>query len=281
MPELPEVEIMTRNARAWMLGQPVADVLFSDALLNEGAAGSRNRLLASRMIGLPVSQVQRRGKVMFVDTAVAGFAVHFRMTGKWVLNESVRRTRFTVMLDSFSADRCSLVDTRRLGTVEFHDASGREAAIHRLGLGPEPWPEPLAWTEWRQRLSGKMSIKQQLLDGARISGLGNICASELLWRSGIHPITPGRDVRPAQWKKLAAVCAPWIDEVIREESAPEIGYVNESGVHPDAFAVYARDGQPCRRCGTAIERMVQGGRGTWLCPRCQPAPLLRRSPKVP
>jgi formamidopyrimidine-DNA glycosylase len=264
MPELPEVEIMTRNARTWMQGARVVSVDTNDSALMPTDW--------SVLGGQIVNAVERVAKVMVLHLDEHVVTVHFRMTGKWVRLPHSRTPRISLSLstpDSTSRVNVGLIDTRRLGRVELIDADAWSTLPERLGHGPEPYPNALPWTVWRERLQTRAAIKVALLDGVRISGLGNICASEILWRAGISPDLPAQELSPAQLERLSAVATPWLHEVIAEESADEIGYVNETGTMPEAFAIYGREGEPCRTCGETIERVVQGGRSTFLCRRCQ------------
>lgn len=270
VPELPEVEIMTRNARRWMQGLRVADVHTTDAALAEQDWAA--------LVGQRVADVHRVAKVMLVELDDHVLTVHFRMTGKWVRLPHARPPRLTIELrgDEEAGVQVALIDTRRLGRMELLSRGEWSRLPVRLGHGPEPFPGPLPWKVWRERLDTRVSIKVALLDGHRISGLGNICASEILWRARIHPETPAASLTVPQWKRLAEVTTPWLHDVVAEESGDEIGYVNETGRMPDAFAVYGREGEPCRTCAEPIERLVQGGRSSFFCPVCQAGSQRRR-----
>lgn len=247
-----------------MMGLRVADVHTADAALVVHDW--------SDLVGQRVLDVHRIAKIMVVALEQHVVTVHFRMTGKWVRLPHERSPRLAIDLrgDDQTGVEVGLVDTRRLGRMELFSQEQWAQQSPRLGHGPEPYPAPLPWQTWRQQLDTRAAIKIALLDGNRISGLGNICASEILWRARIHPELPASELTAAQWKRLAEVTTPWLHDVVAEESGDEIGYVNETGRMPDAFAVYGRSGEPCRVCGAAIERLVQGGRSTFLCRNCQP-----------
>jgi formamidopyrimidine-DNA glycosylase len=116
----------------------------------------------------------------------------------------------------------------------------------------------------------RRSLKEALMDQRTLAGLGNIQVSESLHRAKLHPERLGTSVDDDEVRRLAAAIKESLDATLEDEDSPEpITYVEEGG--ENVFLVYDRAGQPCRTCRTPIERIVQGGRSTYFCPRCQPA----------
>ena len=272
MPELPEVEIMARAMDRWTRGRRLVSLQVQDPTVLSGGALS--------VAGATVRGTRRRAKYVLVDLGAYCLVMHFRMTGKVVAlasGESERAaTRLCLQLAGEGPQRVCFVDPRRLGATWIVPAGEVDGFFLRRNLGPEPWPERHDGAWWAQALAGlRGPIKPALLCQDRVSGLGNICASESLWRAHIDPRTPVPAMTGAQWERLAAVVPAFIDEVIETEGAlhdqaGELSYVNMGG--PNPFAVYGRRGQPCPRCGAGLERLVQSGRATFWCPGCQSQP---------
>jgi formamidopyrimidine-DNA glycosylase len=256
MPELPEVESAVRRLRKAALGKTIARVDLLHPALKRRITPARLRSLR----GARVAAVERRGKhqlFTFDDGRV--LHAHFRMTGDWLVDrasdELPRFARAAISFDDGS--RVILEDPRMLSTLELHAAN----APPELGLGPEPGDRSLTAASLHAILSKKRGpIKPVLLDQRVIAGLGNIYAAESLWHSRIPPTAPASSLTP---KQVAALLVA-IRKVIK--AATGARYTDSS---VSRLAVYDREGKPCRRCKTPIERIVQAGRSTYYCPHCQ------------
>jgi formamidopyrimidine-DNA glycosylase len=188
--------------------------------------------------------------------------VHFRLDGDWELGRAAtllpRHTRVTFDLEA--GRRACLTDPRALCTVTWH-APG---APPELTLGPEPEEPSLTATALRERLGRKRGpIKPSLLDQRLLAGVGNIYAGEACWHARIHP--------GARADALSLTRVARLLDGLRVALAD--GHTNAGRYHRGErlipFQVYDREGAPCGRCGAAVRRIVQAGRGTWFCPRCQ------------
>ena len=129
-----------------------------------------------------------------------------------------------------------------------------------------------------------MSIKNFLLDQRRIAGIGNIYASEILHRAGVDPRRPAGRVRADQWEAIAVEIPAVLSEAIERMGTTFSAYRtlwNEPGSYGERLLVYDRAGEPCRRCGVAIRRIVQGQRSTFYCPACQAPAGGRTPPRAP
>ena len=172
--------------------------------------------------------------------------------------------------------RLVIVDPRRFGTGEL--LLGEEAMEHffaaRLGL--EPLDERFTAEHLRALARGRAApVKAFLLDQRRIAGVGNIYADEALFRAGIHPLRPAGRLSPAQYARLRESVIEALGEGIDARGATIDDFRHVDGVRgsfQDRFLVHRREGLPCPRCGTTIVKMVVGGRGTYVCERCQPRP---------
>jgi len=264
MPELPEVEVMARSVAAWTRTRSILRVDVLDAKLAERAPSAQGSSGA-------IVSVYRRAKYLVIETPTAALIVHFRMTGKIVRAWGDRSPRLVVNLDDGSA--LAFVDPRRLGEIFVVSIGEVESFFLSRRLGPEPFPDHRNGAWWRERLgSARAPIKAALMDQARVAGIGNIIASEALFRAQIHPATRPSALSDYAWDRLAGGVRAIIDASIEAELGEEITYVNERGQRtPEHFLVYGREHEACPRCGAGLARMRQSGRSTYLCPTCQPA----------
>lgn len=259
MPELPEVEFAVRRLRRVLRGQQIVQL--------RAHHPSQRRQLGVRIVraieGRAVAEVARRGKhqLIALDDG-ATLLVHFRMAGDWVLDRSATALppHARVTLDLASGRRAVLVDPRALCTLSYHPSDAPPA----LGLGPEAEDPALDAATLRARLAHKRGpLKPALLDQSLLAGIGNIYAAEACWHAQISPRVSAASLTLARASRLLAG--------IRAALAD--GHVNAGRYHrgerPIPFNVYDREGKPCPRCGAAVIRLVQAGRSTYCCPRCQ------------
>jgi len=159
-----------------------------------------------------------------------------------------------------------LRDPRRFGAVLW--APGEVGAHPLLAhLGIEPLSPALNAERLHALTRGhRTAIKHFLMDGRRIVGVGNIYASEALWRARISPLAPAAGLTAARRRRLADALRDTVRHALRVGRGRYARSAEEGGAHLDA---YGRAGEPCRRCGAAIVRVVQAGRSTFYCPRCQ------------
>jgi len=265
MPELPEVE----HARG-LLARRLARAT------RERVVAKRSRVLRGRspadfaraLEGLRIAAVERRGKWLRITTDgdVRLFA-HLGMTGKWVARDaSAPPERFEkvrlVTLRRRTRAAIVYVDPRMFGAVTLAE----DDVPAWRALGPDPLVDGVDLTRVAKV---RRSIKEALLDQTRIAGIGNIQATEALWRARIDPRAPAASLSRAQLGALKrSIEASLRFTIAQQGDGDAIAYVEEAGA-PNPFRVYGRAGEPCPRCETRLARIVQGGRGTALCPRCQ------------
>jgi formamidopyrimidine-DNA glycosylase len=256
MPELPEVESAVRRLRRAVAGKTIAKVALLHPALRRKLSPARVRSLR----GARVRDVERRGKhQLFLFEDGRALHAHFRMTGDWHMDRTDDELpRFARASIEFSdGSRVVLDDPRALSTLDLHAAN----APPDLGLGPEPGDPSLTPAAFHAVLSKKRGpIKPVLLDQRVIAGLGNIYAAESLWHARISPTAPASSLTAKQATALLAAIRRVIDR------ATGARYTDAS---VSRLAVYDRAGKPCRRCRTPIERIVQAGRSTYYCPKCQ------------
>ena len=268
MPELPEVESAARLLRSAIEGR----TLLSARVLHPSLRRRLPRGALGALTGARVRSVERRGKHQLIHLEDGRVLhVHFRMNGDWVIGAtSEPMPRFARAVFQFDSDiRVVLDDSRALSTVDVH-AAGVDLP---LDLGPEPFDPRLTPAALRDVLSRRrIPIKVALLDQRVIAGLGNIYASESLWRAKIDPRALASSLDLATTRRLLSA----IRAVIRRATGGR--YTQLAGARLD---VYDREGKPCRRCRTPIERIVQAGRSTYYCPRCQAAQGLVSANRAP
>ena len=255
MPELPEVEAAMSVLRRRARGRTIARIVVLHPSFRKRLSAARARSVAGALI----ERVERRGKHQLIHLDDGRILhAHFRMNGDWaygrIAGDLPRFARAIIELTD--GGQIIFVDSRALGTLELHPAGALE-----LGLGPDASDSGWTATHLGAALAARRGpIKPSLLDQKLIAGLGNIYAAESLWRAKIDPRVPCRSLSAAQVATLRRAIA----FVLKRATGAR--YTDDSTVRLD---VYDRKGMPCRRCGTSIERIVQGGRSTYFCPACQ------------
>jgi len=281
VPELPEVETVARLLRPRLVGRRLgaAEVGWRRTL-----GGLAPGAFAAAIEGARVRSVERRAKWILVELsrarAAAGFlCVHLRMTGRLEVADAGAPPgpweRLRIALDGGRVLR--FVDPRKFGRVRF--TRRPEEVLGALGpepLGPQFTP---AWLAAALRARRRL-LKPLLLDQTFLAGLGNIYVDESLHRAGLHPLARSERVSADGAERLqGAIRAVLAEAIEREGSSFDVFYrtpEGKPGSFQDRFRVYARTGEPCPACGTAIRYLVVGQRGTHLCPRCQPRPRRAR-----
>ncbi len=255
MPELAEVEIARRALATWLVGQGAVRLTLRDPrLLKSGELGPPS----------PVASVRRRAKILVLERPGHSWIVHLRMTGRFSRHDG---PGVRAVLSPQDGEPVYFADTRCLGELHGVHTRDQPAWFAARKLGPEPWPEqrPASW--WQDQLGGlRTPVKVALLRQDRVAGLGNIAASEILWRAQVSPTRPARELDPQAWSRIGRETIAHLDHLLAVEDV-EIAYVTQGGENP--FLVYGRAGEPCPRCGAGIARTVQSGRSTFACPACQ------------
>jgi formamidopyrimidine-DNA glycosylase len=270
MPELPEVETTRRGIAPWLEGRTIRALVVRERRLRWPIP----RQLETHLAGSVVRQVGRRGKYLLLETSRGTALVHLGMSGSLrVLDaapEPGRHDHFDIIMDSGRCIRFS--DPRKFGSLLW---AGGDPQQHPLlaGLGPEPL-EPGFSGEylWRRARGRRVAIKIFLMNAAMVVGVGNIYASEALFRAGINPRRAAGRVSRADMERLAASVREVLGEAVALGGTTLRDFHNGDG-EPGYFAqelrVYDRAGEPCRSCGTPIRQVTQGQRSTFFCPRCQ------------
>ena len=198
--------------------------------------------------------------------------IHLRMTGQLVFTPTPgeRPARFIWRLDP--GTELHFQDMRRFGRLWAFGPEDEERFF--AGMGPEPFSPEFDDAYLRGALAGRTApLKSFLLDQRRIAGVGNIYADEALFRARLHPLRATGSVGPREAQRLHAAILETLQAGIDHEGSSIESFIDpagERGSFQEMLNVYQRTGEPCRVCGTPIERLPLGGRGTHYCPRCQP-----------
>ncbi len=271
MPELPEVETVVRDLRPRLVGRRFAALRVSGKALRRAWSRRWN----AQIVGQCVRAVERRGKWILLDLDGPWLLVHLGMTGQFVVAAAEKprqnHTHLVFTLDDGKSE-LRFRDIRRFGSVGLYPSRADiEAYFTHQRLGPEPFDVDPAY--WRAALAKtERNLKAILLDQRIVAGVGNIYADESCFEAKLHPQTFGCQLDARQADKLRRTIASVLLRAIERRGSSIRDYVGGSGLmgqYQDEFRVYGRTGEPCRRCRTAIERIVLAGRSTHFCPRCQ------------
>jgi formamidopyrimidine-DNA glycosylase len=270
MPELPEVETTVRGLARFLEGERITAVRVNRPDMRRPFPPD----LVQVLTGARVKALSRRAKYGLIHTDRDRVLVfHLGMSGRWRIDPEGEEKHDHLVIETAS-NRFALNDPRRFGSVDLVDADKLGDWSAFAVLGPEPLGEALTAAHLRTATGGrKQPIKLLLLDQRVVAGLGNIYVCEALWRARINPRKAGGKVTKPQIERLVPAIKAVLGEAIaaggsslRDFARPD----GELGYFANSFDVYGREGMLCRRddCGT-IRRIVQGGRSTWFCSRCQ------------
>jgi len=265
MPELPEVETIARSLRPQLSGRKVASAQFFWA---RSAAAPAAEDLCRRLSGQRIEEVGRRAKYLRLRLSSDWLYVHLRMSGDLALlpgaEEARQHDRFHVRLEDGPV--LAFNDPRKFGRVWLVE----NPQTLEAPLGPEPLEAGFtpAWLAQALRQRHRM-LKPLLLDQHFLAGLGNIYTDESLHRAGLHPARLADSLSPRESEKLFHAIRESLLTGI-EHNGASIDWVYRGGDFQNYFRAYGRANLPCPVCGTAIERITLGQRGTHFCPVCQP-----------
>lgn len=265
MPELPEVETIVRQTRPLLEGRQIARFVSRWTKSVAPGYAAVRRALAART----VTTVWRRAKLIIWDLDDgAHLLIHLRMSGRleW-LNGRPDRTPFVRSYwELTDGRRLALCDVRKFGRITLT----RDLAAATAHLGPEPLSRGFTTQRLAALLTGRQrQLKPLLLDQSRVAGLGNIYVDEALYRAKLHPLRRAATLSAAEVATLHTAIRAVLREAVRYHGS-SIDWMYPGGWMQDRLRVYGRDGEACRRCGAAIEKLTVAQRGTHVCPTCQP-----------
>ena len=267
MPELPEVEIASRQLRSWLAGKRIVAARAAKSRVIRG----QQPLRFAQLKGHKLLGIDRVGKWMLLRfDGGEGLISHLGMTGKWMrraLGETPP-SHLRATLELADGHAVDYRDPRLFGRLIRGKVEALRKQASWTALGPDPLPGIDTGRLHATLSRTRRSLKEALMDQRTLAGLGNIYVSESLFRARLDPRRPGATLTPDETERLAAA----IDDALRAALANQQGdepitYVEEGG--ENLFLVYDHAGEPCPECGASIERIVQGGRSTYFCPHCQ------------
>lgn len=289
MPELPEVETIKKGLEEYVIGDVITEV---EIHLPKIFSGKK-----SEIIGAEITRIRRLGKAIILELSNGlSLIIHVKMTGQLIYilgnnaaekslkNQPIsdflpnKHTHVIFHLKSQNADGNTkkavlyFNDIRKFGWIKIVKTENLKEISFFKNLGKEPLRD-LTLADFKILLKkSKAPVKQVLMDQQKIAGIGNIYANDALWEAQIHPLRMANSLT----KKESAALFTSIEKVlilgIETGGASERNYVNVlggKGSYQNYFLVYKKTGKPCKRCGEIIERIVVGGRGTFICQKCQ------------
>ncbi len=268
MPELPEVETTRRSLAPRVVGRTIEGVTVYDSRLRWPVPPGFARELA----GLRVLALERRSKYLVFRLSRGTMLVHFGMTGSLQAHDRppARRPHDHVDWRLSGAVTLRYHDPRRFGAA-LYTTEDSHPLLDSLGVEPldDGFDGDVLWRSARGR---DLAVKSLLMDNHIVVGVGNIYASEALFRAGIRPSTPSRRVSRLRMAGLARSVREVLAEAIASGGSTLRDYVDAAGAagrFQFTHAVYGREGEPCRACGTEVRAHYIGQRNTFWCPRCQ------------
>lgn len=279
MPELPEVEVTRRALAPFVEGGLVRNILVRDRRLRWPVPARLAALLGGRR----VERLDRRGKYLLWRFAHGTLISHLGMSGSWRVHPGHApapgvHDHADIMISKGRATGACVVrltDPRRFGALLWHPRRRGDLECHPLlaRLGIEPFDSHFDGPFLHRHVRGRRApIKQVLLAGDIVVGVGNIYASESLFRAGIHPALPAGRLTRAQCERLATAVRAVLGDAIDVGGSTLRNFIGADGTEGyfmlDA-SVYGRAAMPCHVCGTPIRRLLQGQRATFFCPHCQ------------
>lgn len=272
MPELPEVEVTRRGVAPHVEGRIVSDVLLRHAGLRWPFPSGLREILLQRTL----LRTGRRGKYLLLHFDHGTLLVHLGMSGSLRVLPAASPIRLHDHFELVMGEQSlRLNDPRRFGAVLWHPAEEGGVENHLLlrGLGVEPFDDGFsAQLLYKSTRNRSAPIKQLLLAGDIVVGVGNIYASESLFEAGINPTTPARRIGLARYGRLVAAIRRILAASIEKGGSTLrdfVGADGRAGYFQQSYFVYDRTGQPCLRCGAAIRQIRQGQRATFYCLNCQ------------
>jgi formamidopyrimidine-DNA glycosylase len=233
------------------------------------------RAKLKKLVGATITEVRRHGKYLLVDTdGPLTLLIHLGMTGRVLIQaKSTPRPSHTHVVLDLGSRELRFADARRFGQIDVLERTKERAHSALADLGPDPIVHGIDVDAFAARAKGKKAtLKAFLLDQTVLAGVGNIYASEALWRAQLKPTTRAHRLNAQSAARLAAA----IDETLRNALdnggttfSDFIAADGAEGYNEEYLWVYGRAGEPCLRCKTLIKRAVHQGRVTYFCPTCQ------------
>lgn len=271
MPELPEVEVTRRGIMPHLERRTITSVI----LRREGLRWPFPEDLTSILTGHTIRSIGRRSKYLLLEFDHGTLLIHLGMSGRLRILPASTPANLHDHFDLVLGDQAlRMTDPRRFGAVLWHpyaDGAAQHPLLQKLGIEPFDRDFSGAWLHQKCR-HRHSSIKQALLSGKIVVGVGNIYASESLFLAGINPKTQACQISRKRYDRLAEAICTVLESAIQQGGSSLRDFSNPDG-QPGYFqihnTVYGRAGEPCRKCGKPITQIRQGQRSTFYCTHCQ------------
>lgn len=270
MPELPEVETIANGLRGPLIGHAFTDVHvgWENIIASPAVPEFQRRIRGQQILG-----IRRRGKYLIFDLSGGDrLIIHLKMTGQLTVRsgDAPADPHGHTVFDLDDGRQLRFLDTRKFGRV-YLVADENEVVG---SLGPEPLSDDFTLAGFAALVrKRKGALKPLLLNQQFIAGIGNIYADEALFVAGIHPQRQADTLTDPEIERLYQAIRQVLCQALADQGTTFDGAYRQvdggEGGHQENLMVFRRKGQPCPRCGRAIERIVVGGRGTHFCPCCQ------------
>lgn len=275
MPELPEVELISRSLHTIVKGRTIAS---AELLRQRLAPDISFDDFAANLAAKTINFVHRRGKHILIDlTDDKTLIVHLRMSGRFsLLQAEAKNPKFThAVFHLESGERLVFDDQRHFGLMKVVATGDLHEARELKKLAPEPFSAEFSVPYLTQAVkSSKRSLKEFLLDQTKVCGLGNIYAAEAMFAAGLNPAKRTDKLSKISISRLHASIVAVLNEAVSHAGTREVDPENLegsyfSGLDDAGWFVYDREGKPCKNCETSILRLKQAGRSTYYCRKCQ------------
>lgn len=269
MPELPEVETVKRGLNELVVGKTIQTVIVRAPKMVQPEVATFKEVLC----GQTIERVDRRGKFLLIYLDKGAILSHLRMEGKYFLEpqQSEWNKHVHVIFQFTDGTELYYQDVRKFGTLTYYPGVEilNSHSLTKLGVEPDEL-ELDAFYQSLQR--AKAAIKTVLLNQKIVAGLGNIYVDEVLFMAGIHPLTSANKITRSECLRLQEAIQDVMTRAIAARGTTIRSYENafgENGTYQHQLLVYGKAGEPCPQCGTEIQKIKVGGRGTHFCPQCQ------------
>ena len=271
MPELPEVETVRRGLEKLILGKKISSI----EIRYPNMIKTDLHEFQKEMPGQVIQSMGRRGKYLLFYLEDKVLISHLRMEGKYFYypDQVPERKHAHVLIHFEDGGTLVYEDVRKFGTMELLAPELLDAYFVSKKLGPEPTEEDFDLEIFIGALKkSKKPIKSHLLDQTLVAGLGNIYVDEVLWKAKVHPSRASKSLSAQEARKVHDQTIEVLGQAVEKGGSTIRTYTNafgEDGTMQDFHQVYDKAGQACSRCGSIIEKIQLGGRGTHFCPKCQ------------
>lgn len=269
MPELPEVEILKRELKESVIGKTIIGSKKSGFRLRRTIPDFNN-------INEKILNIFRRNKYLIIETNKFWLVIHLGMTGKLIYSESIpNKEHIHFSLDFLDGSKLYYEDARRFGSIDIYTKSSIQNYLDIPlfnNLGVEPLSENFTYEEFKSLFKNSKNIKSFLMDAQYVCGIGNIYACEILFLSSINPNRRVDSITELEKQKLYRFIPEVLQKSIDLGGSSISDYVHTTGLKGEMqnfYFTYDRKDENCKLCNSKIEKIKQGGRGTYYCPTCQ------------